>query len=164
MPTLTLIAAVSEDGFISRGQGVPWKLPADVAHFRAYAAGKWLLLGRQTYEEMIGWFRDHTPLVLSRDEGFVPAIGRRVGSVEEAVNLTSAEELVVCGGAQAYALALPVADRLVLTLVQTPLGKGVPFPTIVWDEWTEVSREPHPADSLHAHAFQIVTWERTPGA
>ena len=163
-PLLTLIAAVSEDGFISRGQGVPWKLPADVAHFRAYTAGKWLLLGRRTFEEMIGWFREHTPLVMSRDESFVPKIGQRVGSVAEALLLTTAEELVVCGGAQAYALALPLADRLVLTLVQIQLGEGVPFPTIVLDEWTEVSREPHPADSLHAHAFQIVTWERTPGA
>lgn len=163
-PLLTLIAAVSEDGFISRGQGVPWKLPADVAHFRAYTAGKWLLLGRRTYEEMIGWFRDHTPLVLSRDERFVPKIGQRVGSVEEALRLTAADELVVCGGAHAYALALPLADRLVLTVVQTQLGEGVPFPTIAWSEWTEVSCEPHPADSKHAHAFQIVTWERTPGA
>jgi dihydrofolate reductase len=163
-PLLTLIAATSEDGFISRDQGVPWKLPADVAHFRAYTAGKWLLLGRRTFQEMIGWFREHTPLVLSRDESFVPAIGRRVGSVEEALNLTCADELVVCGGAQAYALALPLADRLVLTLVQTQLGEGVPFPTIAWSEWTEVSREPYPADSLHAHAFQIVTWERAPGA
>ena len=157
---LTLIAAVSEDGFISRGQGVPWKLPADVAHFRAYTAGKWLLLGRRTYEEMVGWFRDHTPLVLSRDENFVPTIGQRVGSVEEALHLTSTHELVVCGGAQAYALALPLADRLVLTQVQTQLGEGVPFPAIAWDAWTEVSRKPYPVDAQHAHSFQIVTWER----
>ena len=163
-PLLTFIAAVSEDGFISRGQGVPWKLPADVAHFRAYTAGKWLLLGRRTYEEMLGWFHDHTPLVLSRDESFVPSVGRRVGSVEEALLLTAADELVVCGGAQAYALALPQADRLVLTLVQTQLGEGVPFPTITWSQWTEVSRKPYPADAQHAHALQIVTWERTPGA
>lgn len=161
---LTLIAAVSEDGFISRGQGVPWKLPADVAHFRRYTAGKWLLLGRRTYEEMLGWFRDHTPLVLSRDDGFVPMIGRRVSSVEEALQQTTSDELVVCGGAQAYALAMPLADRLVLTHVQTKLGEGVSFPAVQWDEWTEVSREPHAADDQHAHAFQNVTWERTPGA
>lgn len=164
MPTLTLIAAVSEDGFISRGQGVPWNLPADVAHFRAYTSGKWLLLGRRTYEEMRGWFRDHTPLMLSRDESFVPEMGQRIGSVEEAMRLTNADELVVCGGAQAYALALPVADRLVLTQVGTQLGEGIPFPAIDWSEWTEVSREAHAADAQHAHAFQIVTWERTPGA
>jgi dihydrofolate reductase len=161
---LTLIAAVSEDGFISRGQGVPWKLPADVAHFRAYTTGKWLLLGRRTYEEMLGWFRDHMPLVLSRDQEFVTTIGQRVSSIAEALQRTAADELVVCGGAQAYALAMPLADRLVLTQVQTHLGDGVPFPEIDWSEWTEISREPHTADAEHAHAFEIVTWERTPGA
>jgi len=161
---LTLIAAVSEDGFISRGQGVPWKLPADVAHFRAYTTGKWLLLGRRTYEERLGWFRDHMPLVLSRDQEFVTTIGQRVSSIAEALQRTAADALVVCGGAQAYALAMPLADRLVLTQVQTHLGDGVPFPEIDWSEWTEVAREPHAADAQHAHAFEIVTWKRTPGA
>ena len=161
---LTLIAAISADGFISRGQGVPWTLPADVAHFRAYTAGKWLLLGRRTYEEMLGWFRDHKPLVLSRDQDLVPAVGKRVGSVEEALQQTATDELVVCGGAQAYSLAMPLADRLVLTQVQTQLGDGIPFPAIDWSDWTEVRRKPHAADAQHAHAFEIITWERLPGA
>jgi hypothetical protein len=102
---ITLIAVLSEDGFISSGTGVPWDLPADKAHFRAYTAGKWLLLGRKTYEEMLGWFRDHTPLVLTRQEDYTPPVGRCVGTLAEAAalpaqpgsaSLSSAEERGVC--------------------------------------------------------------------
>lgn len=162
-PTLNLIAAVSSDGYLSRGRGVPWDLPADREHFRACAAGKWLLLGRTTYEEMIGWFSDHHPLVLSRDSAFVPAVGQRVGSVAEALALAEAagqEELLVCGGAQVYAEALPVAGRLTLTRVDQRLGGGLPFPAFDEAQWPVRVRRRHAADALHAQAFEIRIHER----
>jgi len=61
-----IIAAVSADGFISRGTGVPWDLPEDRQHFRRLTQGQWLFLGRRTFEEMLGWFKDHHPVVLTR--------------------------------------------------------------------------------------------------
>jgi dihydrofolate reductase len=144
---VTLIALVSQDGFISRGAGVPFQLPEDKQHFRNYTSGKWLLLGRRTYEEMIGWFRDHTPLVLNRDPSFQPAIGRRVASVEEAINLAKEEgqpELVVCGGGETYASAIAHAEKLVITRVESSLGDGVVFPSFEQDaSWQLESRRTH---------------------
>lgn len=164
-PVLSLIAAVSSDGYLSRGRGVPWDLPADREHFRACAAGKWLLLGRTTYEEMIGWFSDHHPLVLSRDPAFMPAVGRCVASVAEALALAAAagqEELLVCGGAQVYAATLPVADRLILTRVDQRLGGGLAFPAFDEGEWPVRVRRRHATDALHAQAFEIRIHERSP--
>lgn len=162
-PVLSLIAAVSSDGFVSRGRGVPWDLPADRDHFRACAAGKWLLLGRTTYQEMIGWFRDHHPLVLSRDPTFVPVVGQRVASVAEALALAATagqEELLVCGGAQVYEAALPVADRLILTRVDQRLGGGLAFPAFEEGDWPVRGRRHHAADALHAQPFEIRIHER----
>jgi dihydrofolate reductase len=167
-PLVTLIAAVSDDGFISRGKGVPWNLPADRAHFRAHTAAKWLLIGRSTYEEMLGWFQPaHHPLVLSRDMGFKPGIGQRVSSANEALDLAAmhgAEELVVCGGAQCYLEAIPLATRLLLTRVHTTLGTGVEFPAIDPTEWKEISRNEHRADSSHAFALTFLELERAKGS
>lgn len=163
MPLLTLIAAVSDDGYISRDTGVPWDLPKDKAQFRAYTQGKWLLLGRKTYEEMLGWFRDHHPLILSRDERFLPFIGERVDNVPRALALADQAqqaELVVLGGGQTYAAAMPLADRLVITHVRDRLGHGVRFPAITADDWTVVQSETYPADDLHAQSFDIVTYQR----
>ncbi len=163
MLTITLIAAVSEDGYISRGTGIPWHLPADIALFRAATAGQWLLLGRKTYEEMLGWFSDHTPLVLSRDIAFQPRLGHRVGTVEEAIVLAEAAgqtELVVCGGGAVYAAAMPFATRLVITRVGTALGGGVAFPAVDACEWNKVAECSHPADAQHEYPFCMTTYER----
>ncbi len=162
-PRLTLIAAVSEDGFISRGQGVPWDLPRDRVYFRSVTAGKWLLIGRRTYQEMIGWFRDHTPLVLTRDATFVAKVGRVVHGVEQALEVAAragVHELFVCGGSAAYELAFPHADRLLVTQVGTLLESGVAFPKIETPPWRLVSSVHYPADAENAHAMRFADYRR----
>jgi dihydrofolate reductase len=161
---LVLIAAVSADGFISRGQGVPWDLPVDRAHFRESTRGQWLLLGRRTFEEMHGWFQPgHHPLVLTRQSGLDVPGGQTVTSVTEAVRLASdacAHQIVCCGGAEVYAEALPHAQRLVITHVHELLGGGLPFPTISAREWEPVARRSHGIDEHHRCGFDIVTYQR----
>jgi dihydrofolate reductase len=161
---LTLIAAVSADGFISRGKGVPWELPLDKAHFRAATRDKWLLLGRRTFEEMRGWFQPgHHPLVLTRDDRLSVPGGQTVNSVTEAVRLASdagESELVCCGGAEIYAAAIPHAQRLVITHVHEILGGGLPFPVISPREWEAVTRHAHAVDAQHAFDFEMVTYHR----
>lgn len=160
---LTLVAAVSADGFISTGTGVPWSLPRDRDHFRHVTRGQWLLIGRRTYGEMIGWFRDHHPLVLTRDARFTPPVGRAVTSVGEALEIAAqagAREIFVCGGGGAYAAAMPQADRLIITHVDTPLGAGVPFPAIAPENWRVTSTTAHPADAEHEFAMIITIYER----
>lgn len=165
-PVVTLIAAVSVDGFISRGRGVPWDLPEDRAHFRRYTADKWLLLGRITYEEMRGWFRGHTPLVLTHDSGCKPAPGHRVASVKEAMELAASarqDEIVVCGGAQIYALAMPHATRLIVTRVDERLGSGLPFPGISSSEWLHDKKTPWLSSVSSGLRYSIEEYDRVKG-
>ncbi len=163
---LSLIAAVSDDGFISTGKGVPWDLPDDRTHFRHYTAGGFLLVGRTTYLEMTGWFSDHRPMVLSRDSTFHPDAGHhRVPTVPLALlyaQQAKAEELIVCGGAQTYAAAMPLANKLLITRVHDRLGKGIAFPPIDSRRWIETSRIEHPANSRHAHAMTFLTYQCLP--
>ncbi len=162
-PVLTLVAIVSADGFISTGKGVPWNLPRDKEHFRRTTQGQWLLLGRRTYEEMIDWFEDRHPLVLTRDPSFVPTVGETVSSVEEALQIAGAQgatELFDCGGGGAFAAAMPVADRLILTQVDAILGGGVPFPTVNPAEWQVTSQQDFPADAANPRSLRFVTYER----
>ncbi len=162
-PVLTLIAAVSADGFISTGQGVPWNLPRDKEHFRRTTRSQWLLLGRRTFEEMTGWFEDRHPLVLTHSPVYAPPVGEVVASVAEALQVAAAggaAELFVCGGGEAYAAAMPCADRLILTHVSSTLGSGVPFPDVPPTEWRQTSREDFPADATHAQALSFATYER----
>ncbi len=162
-PVLTLIAAVSADGFISTGKGVPWDLPRDKEHFRRTTRGQWLLLGRRTYEEMIGWFEDRHPLVLTHDTSFIPPVGEAVASVEEALQRAGengATELLNCGGGGAFAAAMSNADRLILTHVDSTLGGGVPFPPVNPADWQVTSQQEFPADAANPLDMRFATYER----
>lgn len=169
-PELTLIAAVDENLLLATAQGIPWKLPDDVAHFRAYCAGKWLLLGRHTYEEMTGWFKpDQHPLVLTSACGYDPKPGRGVASVPQALALAEAagqDELVCIGGGQVFATAMAHATRLVITHVHhafAPDERPVYFPPISTDLWEEKHRKEHPADERHAWPFAFVEYAHRAG-
>jgi dihydrofolate reductase len=161
---VTLIAALDEDGVIGRADGgLPWHLPAEVRQFRSRCAGKWLLLGRRTYDEMRGWFADHTPLVLTHRPETITPPGRPVESVAAAVATAAksgADELMVLGGAEMFALALPAADRMVLSRIHTRSGGEVKFPAFSRDDWQQQSAGHHPADHENVHAFTVTVLER----
>lgn len=157
------MAIVSADGFISTGQGVPWNLPRDKAHFRRITSGQWVLIGRRTYEEMTGWFGDRQVLVLTHDRHLPAPAGRVVTSMEEALAVATqggAQELFVLGGSGPFQAAMPTADRLVLTELEVRLENGVPFPAVVAEEWQVVSKIAYPPDAENSLAMVFATYER----
>ena len=74
----------------------------------------------------------------------------------------AAPELVVAGGAQVYALALPRATRIYLTRIHAVIDGDTRLPDINLTEWHETARESHPVDARHPYAMSFVTLERTP--
>lgn len=161
MPAIrvVLIAAASRNGVLAAEGKIPWHLPRDVAHFRARTAGRWLLLGRTTYEQMAGWFQPgQVPVVLTRRSGYVVPGGWVVPSVAAALALAGshgAAELVVCGGGQVYQAALPFADEVILTTVDTDVPGGIRFPPLPPDQWTVRQQESFPADAANRWPITI---------
>lgn len=164
---VTLIAALDEDDVIGRSEGgLPWHLPSEVAHFRRYCQGKWLLLGRRTFDEMHGWFTDHVPLVLTHRPATLALPGRPVTAIDEALRRAAeggATELVVLGGAEVFALTLPVADRLLLSRVHTHSGGDVRFPPFSRRSWQRVEAVHHPADPENPLPYTVEVFERRLG-
>ena len=170
---LTLIAALDEDGVIGRADGgLPWHLPDEAAHFRAYCAGQWLLVGRRTLEEMSGWFRPgHRVLLLTRHPLQPEAapdlppdlsVAATVPAAIDTARRAGAPELVVIGGARTYAEALPLADRMVLSRLALRSGGTVGFPAVDWTRWSLRRREPDRLDRTTGVSFRIEHWERPP--
>jgi dihydrofolate reductase len=161
-PTLTLIAAIARNGVIGRDNALPWRLPEDLAHFKARTQGRSVLMGRQTWDSLPPRFRPlpgRRNLVLSRDARWHADGATRVGSLDEALALAAGEsELVVIGGSQVYRLALPRADELVLTEIDAEVEGDAHFPDWPRAAFAEVSRQPRPAD--HGPAFAFVVYRR----
>ncbi len=164
--SLTLIAAMSENHVIGREGGLPWRLPADMRHFKEVTTGHPVVMGRRTWESMKGPLPNRRNIVLSRRPGFTAEGAEVVTTLDAALaraEAPAAEDgspVFVIGGGEIYELALPRADRLDLTIVHAIVTGDAFFPA--WDpaEWRLVSERHHPADERHAHAFTFRVYER----
>ena len=158
---VSLIAALDENFAIGRQGQLPWHLPDDLRWFKELTLGKYVLMGYNTALAIGKALPGRTNLVLSKRHE-APFPGQiTVRSLEEARARAGGTGLMVIGGGQVYAEALPVAQRLYLTWVNAAVeGADTFFPGVHFSEWTEVARTHHKADAEHAYDFDMVEYIR----
>ena len=160
---LSIIVAVADNGIIGSGDGLPWRLSADLKRFKSLTMGHHLLMGRKTFDSIGTALPGRQTVVISRGQPTLPAGVLLANSLEEAVELARSngdEEAFVAGGAQIYAQALPVADRIFLTRVHARPEGDTLFPTWEESQWREVSREDHGADYRNEYDYSFHLFER----
>jgi dihydrofolate reductase len=161
---VTLVAAVAENGVIGRAGRLPWRLPADLRHFRRLTTGHTVVMGRRTQEEIRRPLAGRRNIVLTRRPGFRAEGFEVAGSLEAALALAAGEpEVFVIGGGEVYCEALPRADRMVLTHVHAAVEGDTRFPAFDPAGWRVVGEELHPADEANPHRFTIRRYERRAG-
>jgi len=163
-PYIALVAAHDRHRVIGKDGQLPWRLPLDLKHFKELTLGHPILMGRKTWESIGRPLPGRRNLVLTRQAGFQAPGAETVGSPGEALAaVAGAPWLFVIGGEAVYAAFLPLAHSLFLTQVHTDVeGGDAFFPAIPFGVFQEISRQSHPADERHAHAFDFVDYERIP--
>jgi dihydrofolate reductase len=159
---LELVVAVSENDVIGRGNQLPWRLPADLRHFKLLTMGHPILMGRKTYESIGKALPGRANLVMSRSPGFSPSDCSVVASLQDAQMAAGNQSpLMVIGGAEIYRLCLPLAARIHLTLVHTRIDDGDAFFSD-WRavKWRESSRDRFAADEKNPHPYSFITLDR----
>ena len=164
---ISIVAALDESGLIGAGDRLPWRLRGDMRRFRRLTMGKPMLMGRRTFESIGRPLDGRTNIVLSRRAGYEAPGCRTATSFEAALAIAravvgAAPELMVIGGAEVYALALPIANRLHLTRVQGRFEGDVHFPPYDESEWIEEAREA--GDEADGPTYCFVTYRRRSAA
>jgi len=162
---IVLIAAVADNGVIGRGGTMPWRLKSDMRHFRTLTMGKPVVMGRKTYDSLhIKPLPGRTSIVVTRDRDFTAPGVLAAPSVEAALEaargdaLRRGTEIMVIGGADIYAQAMPLAGRLEITQIHmAPEGDSL-FPAIDPAVWREAAREAHPAGPDDDAAYDFVSY------
>lgn len=159
---ISLVAAVASNRVIGRGGRLPWRLPDDLRHFRATTLGKPVIMGRRTFESIGKPLPGRRNVIVTRDAAFLAESCCVAHDVDSALDLAGpAPEIVVIGGASLYLDFLPRAERIYLTEVHAEVEGDAFFPDLNPADWVEASRERHPADLRHEHAFSFVElWRR----
>ncbi len=158
-----MIAAHDCQRAIGRNNALPWHLPDDLKRFKALTIGKTIVMGRKTAQSLGRALPQRRNIVLSRS-GSAPFAGMEVvNSIDQALQKTANQtELVVIGGGEIYALFLPMAKRLHLTLVNTTIEDADAFfPAINMNQWETTDRQEYPADERHIFSCVFEDMVRT---
>jgi len=159
--TIALVVAVAENGVIGRGNALPWRLSADLRRFKALTMGHTVIMGRKTFDSIEKGLTGRRNLVVSRNPEFRPEGATRVPSLEAAFNEAGPTgEVFVIGGADIYRQAMPVADKIYLTLVHATPEGDAHFPLPEGTEWALVSTEPRGADDKNEYSSEFRVYQR----
>ncbi|MCJ9427479.1 dihydrofolate reductase [Kordiimonas sp. A6E486] len=149
-----LVVAMAENRAIGKNGDLPWRLPADLKHFKAVTMGKAMIMGRKTFQSIGRPLPGRRTIVVTRNKDW-SADGVEVAySLQDAMALAGEGDVMIVGGGEIYTQAMDVADRLEVTEVALTVDGDAFFPEIVASEWREESREAFPAeDDKPAYAF-----------
>jgi len=159
---LKAIVAYADNNVIGKDNDLIWHLPDDLKHFKSHTKGRTIIMGRKTWDSLGGRpLPNRRHIVITRTGGFHAEGAEVVHTLEDAVALAQQEEEVfIVGGAQIYALAMPLLDVLEITEVHASPKGDAYFPE--WDSslFDLVSQETRPADEHHEYSFTFKTWTR----
>ena len=164
-PRICIIAAVARTGVIGLENRIPWRLPEDLKHFKRLTLGHAVIMGRRTYESIIATSgkplsgRDN--VVVTRSREWAHSGCRTAHSLDAALaTVREPQDAFVIGGAEIYALALPIASRLHMTEIEWDFDGDTFFPDFDRSRWREVSRERIAPGGSEGFAYAFVEYER----
>jgi dihydrofolate reductase len=146
---------------IGRDNSLPWRLPADLQHFKRLTIGKPIIMGRKTWESLPGVLPNRRHIVVTRQSDYQPEQADTASNLQQAIKLAGdVDEVMIVGGATLYKIALPIADRLYMTLVDADIEGDASFPEFDLSLWQEVSRDHFPPDANNRYGMQFIQLTR----
>jgi len=159
--TLTLVAAMGKNRAIGLDGRMPWHLPAELQHFKKVTMGKAIVMGRKTWQAIGRPLPGRQNIVVSRNTGFHAEGVDLANSLQDAITVSRSDEVMIIGGGQLYAMALPHAQRMVLTLIDVEPEADTWFPEWDAEEWSLMSEEYFPVDDNNKLAYRIIELNRS---
>jgi dihydrofolate reductase len=155
--SIALVLAMADNGVIGAQGGIPWRIPEDMRYFKGLTLGKPCIMGRKTWESLPKKpLPGRTNIVVTRDRSFSADGAVVAHSFEEALSLAKKEslsEIMIIGGAEIYAAALPLADTVYLTEVHRAFEGDTMLRGFARDRWEEIAREEHATPDGLAYSF-----------
>jgi dihydrofolate reductase len=168
---IILVVAVAENGVIGRDNTLPWRIKSDLKFFRSVTMNKPVVMGRKTYVSVGKPLPGRTNIVITRQPDFAapgivaaPGIARGLAAARGDALRRGADAIAVIGGTEIFEQTLPLADRLILTLVHAKPPGDTYFPAVDPAVWREAERLPQPKGPDDDYGFTIVNYERAGAA
>jgi dihydrofolate reductase len=162
LPRINMIYARAANGVIGKDNAMPWHLPEDMAHFKRLTQGWPVIMGRKTWDSLPARFRPlpgRTNVVITRQPDWQAAGALTAASLADALaQCGQSEEVWIMGGAQIYAQAEPLAERIEVTEIDQDFEGDAYAPTL-GAGWIETAREDHVA-AASGLKFSFITYQK----
>lgn len=150
---ISLIAALAANRAIGRDNQLAWHLPQDLQHFKRLTLGHHIIMGRKTFESIGRPLPGRTTVIVTRQSDYAVAGCLVAHDLQQALQLCHGQdEVLIAGGAQIYAQALPLADRLYLTELAIAVDGDAFFPEFDRTHWQLTVKETQEGPDF-AYAF-----------
>ena len=160
-PRVSLVVAMAKNRVIGAGGKIPWHLPNELKLFKSITMGHHIVMGRKTYETINRLLPGRTTVIVTRSRGYhVPGAIIAHDMIGAIAACKGDDEIMVIGGAELFRAALPLADRLYLTIVDAEPKGDTFMPEFDMREWRETSCEHFAADEKHAHGYTFYVLDR----
>lgn len=147
--SIELIFAMSQNRVIGNKNQLPWHIPADLKRFKQITLGHTIVMGRKTFDSIGRALPGRRNVVISRNPLFSAEGVEVYPSLGSALENLRGEKVFVIGGGQIFTDALPVADRIYMTVIEQDFEGDVFFPEFDTKQYTEVSAEACRHEDLH---------------
>ena len=158
-PEIILVLARATNGVIGVDGRLPWRIPADLRHFKQVTKDRPMIMGRKTFDSLPGLLEGRRHIVLTRDPNWAEEGAELAHSPEAALKMANGPHVCIIGGAEIYRLFLQRADRIELTEVAVSPQGDTMLEAFDADIWKEMSRVSNPAEGT-TPAFDFVTLVR----
>lgn len=158
---VAIVVARARNGVIGARNDLPWRLPADLKHFRKVTIGNPVIMGRRTWESIGKALPDRRNIVITRNPEFAAAGAETADSVEAALAMVAGiRDVMIIGGAAIYKESMRYVTRMYVTEVHADIEGDTYFPNFDITEWRETRREDHAADEANPYPYSFVTLEK----
>ncbi|MBB4051587.1 dihydrofolate reductase [Devosia subaequoris] len=171
MSKISLIAAVARNNVIGADQSIPWRIPSDFAWFKQTTMGKPMVMGRKQFETFAKPLPGRPHIVVTRQHDYRPdgvlvrhSLQEALAAARRLAEASEQDEIMVIGGGDIYAQALPLADRLYISHVDLEPDGDVHFPPIDPAEWRVVDEPGMPRSERDAATYTIRVYQRIHGS
>ena len=159
--TISLIVAMAKNRVIGANNRIPWHLPDELKMFKRLTMGHHVVMGRKTYESIGRLLPGRATIIVTRQRAYTVAGAQVVHSLQEAIRAAAGDdEVFVIGGAELFREALPVANRIHLTIVDAEPEGDTWMPEFDLREWQEIANELHPPDQRHEYGYRYLLLQR----
>lgn len=132
---LSIIVAIDKNRLIGGKNKLLWNIPGELKRFKEITTGHPIIMGRKTHESIGRVLPNRANIIISHSSSHErPRLGETIWvsslneAIEAAKEFPGSEEIFIIGGGQIYAQALPLADRLYLTIVDGEYEGDTYFP------------------------------------